>query len=461
MNYTAHPSTLNDGEVSFKEKQYLLPKYQKIARDNIGALDTAQVLELIKEHGGEGVDKDIEYFTAHDSSSYWANYTSTSLITKMLTVDQSKGNSISLYKEESGYTALYLNKGLYYLHCEIEYHNSPSMTGFFSASTWGGAGYPFEYRTSEMFDLSKSVLHIAPFDAVILIDRDHTALSLSNNFISDDGSMYRFINRLQIYKLPSATIEGGSGDKEYVDSKVATEAQNRETADLNLQNQLNDEITIRDSMDSELHSLITDEQIARENADTQLQTAINSEQTARVNDISALQANKQDKLIAGSGISIVNNVISSTGGGGGGSIGWQTSHLNNDSGWTLIDSEIGTKLNLYASHQGNDIMIGVRNKWGNQTGIISTMYPVCQYYDGQPDNNFSVYFNEVGNINHEMIFPLTSKGIADNFCLLYNYVTFKVMPIINGGEQFMPFTLDVYSYKERNDGSIIVKWRVL
>lgn len=65
MNYTAHPSTLNDGEVSFKEKQYLLPKYQKIARDNIGALDTEKVLELIKEHGGGGGEAgEIEYYNA-------------------------------------------------------------------------------------------------------------------------------------------------------------------------------------------------------------------------------------------------------------------------------------------------------------------------------------------------------------------------------------------------------------
>lgn len=306
MNYTAHPSTLNDGEVSFKEKQYLLPKYQKIARDNIGALDTAQVLELIKEHGG-------------------------------------------------------------------------------------------------------------------------------------------------------------SGDKEYVDSKVATEAQNRETADLNLQNQLNDEITIRDSMDSELHSLITDEQIARENADTQLQTAINSEQTARVNDISAIQANKQDKLIAGSGISIVNNVISSTGGGGGGSIGWQTSQISTASDWTLIGSQFVPGLNLYALHQntGDNIMLGIRNIDGAHISVRSTMYPVANWSDGVLDSNFSVYYSDELSGQGTTTCPLSLKVAAEHFKLLGNYATFKVMPKGRdaGAYQFMPFTLDIYSFKEGS--TVTIYWRVL
>lgn len=609
MNYTAHPSTINDGEVSFKEKQYLLPKYKKIARDNIGAVDTEKVLELIKEHGGGGEASELEYFTAHDSSSYWKNYTSSSLITKMLTVDKSKGDSINFYKEEGGYTAIYLNKGLYYLHCEIEYHNSPDMTGFFKAETWGGAGYPFEYRTSEMLDLSKSVLHIAPFDALIMIDRDHTYLSLSNNFISDDGSMYRFINRLQIYKLPSATIEGGSGDieyynagkdngtvidmnndskwlplanqsnvygsngitanddytrvtldpnkkylccaeiswdvnsynladtiatlslnyqigqhtanpfmiikidmskestgrqymtwltegadwtgiyagltrnsgknvhvaidhffvieqsaiiggsggdKQYVDSKVATEAQNRETADLNLQNQI-------DTIDSNLQATITAEQTARENADTQLQTAINNEQTARVNDISALQANKQDKLIAGSNISITGNVISSTGGGGGGSIGWQTSQINTASDWTLIGSEFVPGLSLYALHQntGDNIMLGIRNIGGAHISVRATMYPVANWSDGVLDSNFSVYYSDELSGQGTTTCPLSLKGAAEHFKLLGNYATFKVMPKGRnaGAYQFMPFTLDIYSFKEGN--TVTIYWRVL
>ena len=82
-------------------------------------------------------------------------------------------------------------------------------------------------------------------------------------------------------------------------TSISTETENRTAADTALSDRINTEITNRGSADDALSASITTEVNARQSADTTLTAAV---------------AGKQDKLTAGTNITITNNVISASGG---------------------------------------------------------------------------------------------------------------------------------------------------
>ena len=100
---------------------------------------------------------------------------------------------------------------------------------------------------------------------------------------------------------------------------ISTETTNRIAGDNTLTTNLNNEITNRTNADKTLQTNITEEKNLRESNDTALKTMIQNEASTREsadNLIKESIAKKQDKLTAGTNITIsADNVISATGGG--------------------------------------------------------------------------------------------------------------------------------------------------
>jgi hypothetical protein len=82
-------------------------------------------------------------------------------------------------------------------------------------------------------------------------------------------------------------------------TNLSTETENRTAADTALSDRINTEITNREAADGALNASLTTEVNARQSADNTLTAAV---------------AGKQDKLTAGTNITITNNVISASGG---------------------------------------------------------------------------------------------------------------------------------------------------
>ena len=114
-------------------------------------------------------------------------------------------------------------------------------------------------------------------------------------------------------------IEARSKEDHNLLEKVELEALERRADDENLQTNINTEITNRTNADTTLQTNITTEKNLRESNDTALKTMIQNEASTREsadNLIKESIAKKQDKLTAGTNITISDdNVISATGGG--------------------------------------------------------------------------------------------------------------------------------------------------
>ena len=85
-----------------------------------------------------------------------------------------------------------------------------------------------------------------------------------------------------------------------------------DAADNTLQTNINNEVQVRSNADTTLQTNINNEITNRTIEDTTLQNNIDSEVTARTNADTNLDAKKQDKLSAGAGIDITDNVIKTT-----------------------------------------------------------------------------------------------------------------------------------------------------
>ena len=127
--------------------------------------------------------------------------------------------------------------------------------------------------------------------------------------ITGDNNLQTSINQL------SATVTDNYTE---LTNKLADETNNRVAADKTLTDNLNTEVTNRTNDITAVKSLINTERLTRTDDITKLQNVVNTEIAARTNADTTLQNNinaKQDKLTAGTNITIVDNVISATGGG--------------------------------------------------------------------------------------------------------------------------------------------------